>query len=165
MTESYQKEFTVDRSPDQVFNAICAPQIWWNALIHGSAGVVGDEFGFAMEGVHSTRMRVAEATPGTKVVWTVLENHFSFVDDQDEWLGTDVVFELTPRDLGTVVTVTHVGLVPGLECYEVCSGAWSHHLDVGLRAMLTGETPEPMTAELAAEAARAFAAKESGSND
>ena len=48
-----------------------------------------------------------------------LENHFSFVDDQDEWVGTDVVFDIERGDHDT--TVTHVGLVPELECYDVCS--------------------------------------------
>lgn len=158
MNESFTTTVTVDRAPQEVFAAINKPQIWWNELIVGSAERVGDEFGFDMPGVHRTRLRVTEATPGHRVVWRVLENHFSFVQDQDEWLGTDVVFDIERGDTRTTVSVTHVGLVPELECYEVCSGAWTHHLNAGLRALLVTGDPAPMTAELAAATAREFAA-------
>jgi uncharacterized protein YndB with AHSA1/START domain len=159
MPDSFNTTFTVDRTPEEVFAAINAPQKWWNELIEGSADAVGDEFGFDMPGVHTTRMRVTEARPGQRVVWHVLENHFSFVEDQDEWLGTDVVFDITPAAQGTTVSLTHVGLVPEFQCYEVCSGAWTHHINAGLRALLASGNPAPMTAELAAQTAREFAAQ------
>lgn len=159
MTESFTTTFTVDRTPEKVFAAINTPRIWWIELIEGSATAVGDEFGFDMPGVHRTRMRVTEAVPGRRVVWHVLDNHFSFVQDQDEWLGTDVVFDIKRVAGRTNVSLTHVGLVPELECYEVCSGAWTHHLNAGLRALLTTGNPAPMTAELAAQTARELAAR------
>lgn len=159
MSESYTMAFTVDRTAEQVFDAINTPRIWWNELIEGSAAAVGDEFGFDMPGIHRTRMRVTEADPARRVVWHVLENHFSFVQDQNEWLGTDVIFDIDTTDHGTIVRLTHVGLVPEFECYEVCSGAWTHHLNAGLRALLTTGNPAPMTAELAARTAREFAAR------
>lgn len=157
-TRSFTTSITVDSAPEDVFAAINQPEVWWNELIEGSAHTAGDEFGFDMPGVHRTRMRVTEADRGRKVVWHVLENHFAFVEDQDEWLGTDIVFDIEPGDSATSVTVTHVGLVPEFECYEVCSGAWTHHLNAGLRAMLVAGDPEPMTAAKAAEIAREFAA-------
>ena len=159
MTDSFKSTFTVDRTPAEVFAAINTPQTWWNELIEGSAAAVNHEFGFDMPGVHRTRIRVTEAVPGQRVVWRVLENNFSFVEDQDEWLGTDVVFDIEPGEAGTTVNLTHVGLVPQFECYEVCSGAWTHHLNAGLRALLTTGNPAPMTAQLAAQTARDFAAQ------
>ncbi|WP_129670203.1 SRPBCC domain-containing protein [Phytoactinopolyspora endophytica] len=157
MTESFTTTFTVERTPEEVSAAISKPQVWWNQLIEGKAETVGDEFGFDMPGVHRTRIRVAELAPGWRVVWHVLENHFSFVNDQDEWVGTDIVYDIAGSEDGTTVTLTHVGLLPQHECYEVCSGAWAHHLNAGLRAMLTGGDPAPMTAEQAAATAREFA--------
>ena len=159
MSQSFTTTFTVDRTPEQVFAAISTPRTWWNELIEGSAAAVGEEFGFDMPGVHRTRMRVTEAVPGRRVVWHILENHFSFVQNQDEWLGTDVIFDIIPGDDGTTVSLTHVGLVPEFECYEVCSGAWTHHLNAGLRALLSTGNPAPMTAELAAQTSREFAAR------
>jgi hypothetical protein len=157
MDQSFSTTIVVQRTPEEVFAAIGRPQVWWNQLIHGSTEAVGDEFGFHMPGVHTTRMRVAEALAGRRVVWRVLENQFSFVQDQHEWLGTDVVFDIEQREEGVAVVLTHVGLVPALECYEICSGAWTHHLDAGLRALLVTGVPAPMTAELAAATARQFA--------
>ncbi|WP_431981917.1 SRPBCC family protein [Streptomyces qinglanensis] len=160
MSQSFNTTFAVNKTPQQIVDAIARPEIWWNELIEGSAAATGDEFGFHMPGVHTTKIRVTESTPGKRVVWHVLDNHFSFVDDQDEWLGTDVVFDIEPgAGEETTVRVTHVGLVPEFECYEVCSGAWTHHLNAGLRALLTTGHPAPTTAEKAAEVAAEFAAK------
>ncbi|WP_432476303.1 SRPBCC family protein [Nocardioides sp. GXQ0305] len=158
MTESFTTTLTVDSTPEEVSAAIARPAAWWNELIEGSARDVGDEFGFDMPGVHRTRMRVTESDPGRRTVWHVLDNHFSFVDDQAEWIGTDVVFEVARTAAGTVVTVTHEGLVPELQCYEVCHDAWTHFLDAGLRSLLATGTASPMTAELAEATARDFAA-------
>jgi hypothetical protein len=157
MNQSFSTTIVVERTPEEVFAAIGRPQVWWNQLIHGSAEAVGDEFGFHMPGVHTTRMRVTEAVPGRRVVWHVLENQFSFVEDQGEWLGTDVVFDIERRDDEVAVVLTHIGLVPELECHEICSGAWTHHFNAGLRALLMTGDPAPMTAELAAATARQFA--------
>ena len=158
MSDSYNTTIVVGRTPDEVFAAINQPEVWWNELITGSARSVGDEFGFDMPGVHTTRIRVTEADPGRRVVWHVLENHFSFVEDQDEWLGTDVIFEIVQGEDDTRVNVTHIGLVPEFECYDVCSGAWTLYLNAGLRALLTTGEPAPMTAEKAEATAREFAA-------
>jgi hypothetical protein len=164
MTHSFCTTIVVESTPEEVFAAISRPQVWWNQLIEGSADAIGGEFGFHMPGVHTTRMRVTEMDAGRRVAWQVLENQFSFVEDQEEWLGTDVVFDIERRAQGVAVVLTHVGLVPGLECYEICSGAWSHHLDAGLRALLVTGDPAPMTAELAAATARHFAESTTGAS-
>jgi hypothetical protein len=71
----------------------------------------------------------------------VLDNYFDFVQDQDqdEWKDTQVVFDISETDQGTEVHFTHIGLVPQLECFDVCSNAWSGYLDGSLRDLiLTG---------------------------
>jgi hypothetical protein len=70
-------------------------------------------------------------------VWTVLENHMSFVGDQTEWVGTEIRFDLTARDGGTEVRFTHVGLLPDHECYDVCSKAWGYYLSESLPNLVT----------------------------
>jgi hypothetical protein len=158
-TQNYTTSFTVHAAPDEVFAAITRPQAWWTEMIEGGTTEAGDEFGFDNPGLHRTRIRLTEVVPGAKMVWHVLENHFGFVRDQSEWVGSDIVFELTGGSEGeaaaeTSVRVTHVGLVPELECYEVCSAAWNHHLAQGLRSLVEAGHADVITAENATRQAR-----------
>lgn len=160
--QNYTTSFTVHASPHEVFDAITRPQAWWTEMIEGGTARAGDEFGFDNPGLHRTRIRLTEVVPGTKMVWHVLENHFGFIQDQSEWVGSDIVFELDGGPGGetdgssgeTAVRVTHVGLVPELECYDVCSAAWNHHLAHGLRSLVEAGRADVITAENAVRQAR-----------
>src|SRR3954468_13110950 len=98
---SYTTSISVDRTPDEVFAAINDVRGWWSEEVEGSTDRVGAEFRFrghddAETVEHLATIRVAELVPGERVVWKVVENHFSFVEDQGEWLGTEIRFELSP---------------------------------------------------------------------
>src|SRR3546814_19030907 len=66
--------------------------------------------------------------PGRKILWTVLDNHFSFTRDATEWTGTDIVFEITQSADRTELRFTHLGLVPTYECYAVCRAGWRTYI-------------------------------------
>lgn len=136
MSESFRTIIHVASTPKEAFAAISRPQEWWNPQIAEPSEAVGDEFGFDEPGLHRTRLRVVEAAPGRRIVWRVVENHFGFVEDQEEWVGTDIVFDIEPGEHGVTVTLTHVGLVPEFECYSVCAGAWTYLLGSNIRQML-----------------------------
>jgi uncharacterized protein YndB with AHSA1/START domain len=152
---SYTTAFTVDRAPDQVFDAVNDVQSWWMTKVDGSNRTVGDEFSYRVPGVHFCRMRVTELVPGEKVVWTVVDNHMGFIEDQTEWVGTEIRFELTEQDGATEVRFTHDGLVPSYECFDICENAWTFYIQDSLRSLAaTGEgTPsDPDTLSLGDEA-------------
>ena len=46
--------------------------------------------------IRSTQ-RITELVPGKKVVWHVLEARINFVQDQTEWTGTDIVFDIARK--------------------------------------------------------------------
>src|SRR3546814_19223713 len=77
--------------------------------------------------------------PGRKIVWTVLDNHFSVTDDATEWTGTDIVFEITKSGDRTELRFTHLGLVPAYECYDVCIDGWSTYIASLRDLVATGE--------------------------
>lgn len=121
--------------PIEVFAAIRDTRAWWNEAIDGPTAEVGDEFGFEVTGLHRTRIRVTDMAPGRRVAWLVVENTFGFVTDQSEWVGDRIVFDLEPVDGATLVTFTQHGLVPELECYDVCSNAWAFFVGDSLRRL------------------------------
>jgi len=99
--ESYTISYTVNQSPQEVFDAI------------------------------------------NNVVWHIVDSHIDFVQDKAEWNGTDVVFEIAKKGAKTELRFTHVGLVPAIECYGKCAGAWGFYINESLRNLITTGEGDP----------------------
>ena len=153
---NYSLGFTVDASPEAVVAAIGNVRGWWSEGIEGSAMKTGDRFTHRVLDLHRCDIAVKEIVPGRKVVWTVLDNHFSFTKDPAEWKDTDIVFEIARVDGRTEVRFTHVGLVPEYECYAVCSDGWSTYID-SLRELITTGTGQPNVGEAKTNSEQALA--------
>lgn len=138
--------FTVDRTPDEAFAAIVDPRGWWSENITGSPDQAGAEWVYDNQPVHLSRFEVTELVPGRRVVWHVLENRLSFVEDQTEWVGNDLVFDIERDGEATRVTFTQVGLVPAYECYEICRNAWAGYIKGSLRAFISVGKGSPVVA-------------------
>ena len=143
----FSTTFTVERTPQEAFEAITDVRGWWSQEVEGVTDRVGGEFDYHYQDVHRCRIRVTELVPGRKVAWLVLDNYFGFIQDQTEWKGTEVVFEISATPDGAQVRFTHVGLVPGYECYEVCANAWAGYLAGSLRDLITTGRGQPNPAQ------------------
>jgi hypothetical protein len=141
--QSYTTTFIVDRTPHDAYTAINDPRGWWEETIAGRTHEEGDEFTHWVPGIHYARIRVTELLPGKRVVWHVLDNWMSFIDDQSEWKGTEIRFELSARDGGTEVRFTHVGLTPAYECFDVCRDAWGTYVNDSLRSLIETGVGQP----------------------
>jgi hypothetical protein len=136
---------SVDQTPKQSFDAIRNVRGWWSEEIEGSTDQIGDEFNYHFKDMHSCTMKLIELVPDKKAAWLVTDNHFNFIEDQAEWKGTKVIFELSPRAGETEIRFTHEGLVPEYECFKVCSNAWGMYINGSLRSLIaTGKgNPNP----------------------
>lgn len=141
--KDYTTSFSVDQPPEQVFNAINNPRQWWSDEIKGTTDKVGGVFDYHYEDVHRCRIKVAGLTPGKRVEWLVLENHFSFTKDKSEWKGTRMIFEISKRGNKTEVRFTHLGLVPQYECYDICTDSWGSYIRGSLKSLITTGTGHP----------------------
>jgi hypothetical protein len=141
--QSYTTSITVDRPAREVFESIKDVRSWWNQDLTGESDRVGAEFVHEVKDIHRARIQVTELVPGKTVVWRVLENWMSFIDDQREWVGTEIRFDLTDADGGTKIRFTHVGLVPDYECFDVCDVAWSFYIQQSLRSHVTAGAGQP----------------------
>jgi len=141
--QNFTSVFSVERTPQEAFEAIVDVRGWWSQEIEGVTDQVGGEFDYHYQDVHRCRVRVTELVPGRKVAWHILDNYFNFIDDQAEWKDTEVVFEISEKDEGAEVRFTHVGLVPQYECYDVCSNAWGGYIGGSLRNLINTGTGQP----------------------
>ena len=143
--KAFSTSFTVEQSPREVFDAINDVRGWWTGEIDGRADEVGAEFTYRYEKMHRSTQKVTELVPGERVVWHVSNARLEFVEDKTEWTGTDIVFEIARKGDKTEVRFTHVGLVPGFQCYQACSGGWGFYVNGSLRSLITTGKGDPAT--------------------
>jgi hypothetical protein len=141
--KNYTTAFTVDQSPDAVFNAVNNVRGWWSEEIQGRTDKPGAEFKFHYQNFHHSTHKITEFEPGKKVVWHVPNARINFVNDTAEWDGTDIVFEIGRTGDKTELRFTHVGLVPDIECYDRCSSAWGFYINESLRDLITKGKGQP----------------------
>jgi len=141
--KNYTTSFTVDQSPEEVFDAINNVRGWWSGDIEGPTDKLGATFTYRYEDVHRSVQKITEFVPGQKVVWHVEDCTINFVDDKSEWNGTDIVFEIARKGDRTEVRFTHIGLVPAIQGYGGCSGAWGFYVNDSLQSLITTGKGEP----------------------
>ncbi len=139
---SYTTAFTVYQSPEDVFDAINNVRGWWSGELEGDTDRLGAVFTYRHGAVHRSQQEITELVPGKRVAWHVLDGYLSFVGEQTEWTGTDIVFDISEHGGETAVRFTHVGLAPEYECYGVCSNAWAMLINGSLRGLITTGEPQ-----------------------
>lgn len=142
-TKDFTLSFTVDQTPEEVFDAINNVPAWWPGEVKGETGKLGGVFTYRVEGAHYTKQKITEFVPGKKVTWHVTEAEISFVKDKEEWKGTDIIFEIAKNGAKTEVRFTHKGLASAFECYKECSNAWGMLVNGNLRRLVTTGKPQP----------------------
>jgi len=145
--QDFTTSFLVDKSPKEAFEAISNVRAWWTEGVEGNTEKLNDEFSVQFWNVHYSKQRLTEVVPYSKIVWLVTESKLTFIDDESEWTGTRVVFDITKKGEQTEVRFTHIGLVPQGECYNDCSNAWSGYVNNSLKNLLTTGVGNPTTKE------------------
>jgi hypothetical protein len=146
-TKNFTTTILVDQTPREAFRAINDVRGWWSGEIEGRTDVLGAEWTYSYKNVHRTTQKITELVPDQKIVWHVTESQIDFVRDKSEWNGTDIVFEISrkrdPSGDKTEIRFTHVGLVPAIECYDGCSGAWGFYVNESLRNFIAKGKGQP----------------------
>jgi hypothetical protein len=133
-TKDFTFSFQSSQSPEHIFDTLLNVNEWWTGLysehITGKSAKPGDEFTFsAGGGVHNSKQKLIELVPDRKIVWQVTDSNLTFLKKADEWTDTCISFEISGEGKHHTVTFTHLGLVPKIECYGECAGAWTKYLE------------------------------------
>ncbi|HJP63002.1 MAG TPA: SRPBCC domain-containing protein [Mucilaginibacter sp.] len=142
-TQDFNTSFTVDQTPAEVFSAVTNVRGWWSERIDGGTSQLNDEFTYQRWDLHKCTMRLTEVIPNKRVVWLVLDNYFSFTQDQSEWVGNTIEFDITEKDGKTQLLFTQHGLIPAYECYNICFDAWTSYIQGSLKDLITTGKGQP----------------------
>ncbi len=137
--QDYRNRISAPISAMVAYDKIARVSEWWGTDISGSARNVGEKYTIRF-GETFVDFEVTQAVPGEKLVWHVTNCYLPWLKDKTEWNGTDVIFELSPENGDTTVTMTHEGLVPQIECFTECEKGWNYYIGESLLSFLkTGE--------------------------
>lgn len=133
----------VNKTPEEVFNAINNVRGWWSENIVGGTEKLNDEFIYRYKDLHYSKQRLIEVVPNKKVVWLVTDSSLNFIDNKSEWTGTRISFDISEKDNKTQIHFTHYGLVPGCECFDACFEGWSTYVTDSLLKLITTGKGKP----------------------
>jgi len=141
--QNYQCSIAANFTPAEAFDGINRVNEWWVKNIEGGSEKLNDVFTVNFSGGIFVTFKITESIPGEKVAWFVTDCHLPWLKDKTEWNGTTVLFEISPSGNETQVTMTHIGLVPEVECYKGCEAGWNQYFKGSLYKLLTEHAGVP----------------------
>lgn len=142
LTNDYHCSITANIPTKQAFENIGNVAGWWTINFEGSAQKTGDAFTVRF-GETFVNFTITEAIPNKKIVWYVSDCNLHWLKDKKEWKDTSIVWEISGNDHTSKIDMTHVGLVPEVECYNNCETGWNHFIKESLFKLLTEQKGLP----------------------
>ncbi len=127
---------TVSASAEEAMKKISQVNRWWAKKFTGKAEMLNDKFSVHF-GETFVDFQISELIPNQKVAWKVTDCNLHWINNKKEWKDTEVVFEISEKKKLTQIDFTHVGLVPGVECYNDCEAGWDGHVTGSLVKLIT----------------------------
>jgi hypothetical protein len=143
MTDDLTYVFTVSQTPAEAFAAVNDVRAWWSGEVEGKTDELGAEWSYRVPDIHFSAFRITELVPDRSVAWLTTDSRLTFIEDEEEWTGTTVRFDITPVEDGTEVRFTHLGLQPQVECYGVCRVAWGEYILGSLKELIESGAGRP----------------------
>jgi hypothetical protein len=143
MRVSYTRKIIVSNTREAAYQALTTGYVHWWTTDCNSISRPGDEITFRFGPTYWT-MRAINLIPNELVELTCLDAHHehSGLDSSilQEWKDTKLIWEISKEKDSTQIILTHKGLVPTLNCYEICEQGWDYFFAESLKNYLnTGE--------------------------
>lgn len=142
-SKSFNTSILVTKNPEEACKAIMNFKGWWSESINGRTDLLNEVFLYNYKDIHVFKLQLIEFVKDKKIVYKVLENHFNFTIDKNEWKGTFLRFDIVTKDKKTSITFTHEGLTPAYECYPICEDAWTNYITQSLFNFITNGKGSP----------------------
>jgi len=138
--KNYHRTITVNATAEEAMKKISQVNHWWKHDFSGSAEKLNDKFTVPFGELNGEKsfvdFVVSEFVPNKKTVWKVTDCNLPWFKDKKEWNNTEVVFEISSESNKAKIDFTHIGLVPGIECYNACEKGWDGHVTNSLLSFI-----------------------------
>lgn len=128
---NYKSEIITSATTETCFNAVTKEINKWWSKVDNPVEKSGDEFSVYF-GKTEWRFKVVQYVPLEKVTWSCIKDTNIWdpgkQNIKDEWIDTEVEWEIAEHEGKTKITMTHHGLTPQLFCYNTCENGWNHFL-------------------------------------
>lgn len=141
----FSYKFSVPNTPGEVFDKICLVSKWWTTDVEGVPEKLHDQFTVRF-GESFVKMEVTELAPKKKMSWVVKNCFWSFFKNKTEWNGTKIIWDISSVGNLTQASITHVGLVPEAECFDICKEGWGLYVGNSLFRLITESRGIPFEA-------------------
>jgi hypothetical protein len=135
--QDYRTAIVANVTPQEAFDKICRVSEWWGLNFEGKSQKLNDIFTVRFGNGDMYKIEILEIAPNKKVVWQVVDSNQTWHPDSTEWTGTKIVWEISSQKAATQIDMTHLGLVPQFECYDMCKQGWDFLLHQSLIRLLT----------------------------
>jgi hypothetical protein len=133
--QDYKASITVNATAQEVFKSINSVSDWWTTNFEGNSEKLNDVFTVRFGETFIT-VKVVELIPYKKILWQVVDCYKHWLKDKKEWKDTTMSWEISAKENATQISFTHIGLVPGIECYNGCEKAWNFYVNESLFKLL-----------------------------
>jgi hypothetical protein len=137
--ESYKRQIEVKADPKFVFRALTKEIGSWWTPSDKEISAVNDVVTFRFAPTYWT-MRVEQYVQDQLLILECIEaNHEDKklpASIREEWLGTKLNWQLEKARDKTKITFIHDGLVPQLECFEICEAGWDYFFVNSLKSYI-----------------------------
>ena len=142
---NYHTSISTKANKEDSFKALTIRIDKWWGNTDNSISRMNDEFSIFFDKTE-WRFKVIEYVPNDKVVWKCIKaNHVHGVLEniREEWLNSTVFWEISEKDGNTSISLIHKGLVPELNCYDVCTSGWNFFVCDSLKQYLDTGSGKP----------------------
>lgn len=141
--QNYTAAIEVKAPAEKAFKSINNVSEWWSENLEGGSHDLNDVFTIHFSGNNFVTHKIVEFAPDKKVVWQVTDCYLEWLTDKKEWQNTKMSFEITTKDNSTQISFTHIGLVPEVECYDMCIKGWDQYVKGSLLKLITEGEGQP----------------------
>lgn len=128
--KDYSTTVHINATPERIFQAITVEVDQWWTKYTNKAEKVGDTLAIRFDVNTRKEMLITTFEPFTKLIWQVTHAYMDidWMSNKNEWVGTEMHWEVIPKGEESQLNFVHKGLTPALECYEACDNGWTYFL-------------------------------------
>jgi hypothetical protein len=137
-SENYSRDIVVSSTPEAAYRALTSEYHKWWTLAADAVTAVGDTIKFQFDATYWV-MRVNLLSPKYIELECVEAHHIHDglpASILQEWEGSKLIWKIQVLDGMTKISLTHDGLIPSLDCFEVCKDGWDYFFVTSLKNYL-----------------------------